>query len=470
MSTTSCRLADMSVIDERQKLREKSGDPGAELGPKELRWTCLYPVMDGGQRKYKRKKFRTKREAENFDREAYGKLDASSNVDQSKAVKMTVGQLHQEYMSHLQRRGGRDRDGLAETTLTRYGNIYTASIEPEFSASPLSVLTAKRVRQWSEEFDFGSPTQKRLAVKQLSRMLEYATGKYITTNTAKAVVAELPREARADKVAISPRQVLRLADCTLAHHADIFVFLALTGLRFGELAALKRRDIRGNTITVRRNQRENKGRIWLVESTKTGEHRTIPLAPRAKNIVEARARDKGLDELLFVGGRGAPLRNSNFTIQTLRPAVGRASSAVQRLHEALGVLEHEGDYHHFGPETARAVEQAQQAHGLPVTGTADPATRQVLGLDDHAWPYDLQVGDEDFAQDFGFHNFRHTAVSLAVSAGAQVKLVSKFAGHAKASMTLDVYSHLFNDDLSGVAESLEGLFVAAQKPVGSLEP
>ena len=53
------------------------------------------------------------------------------------------------------------------------------------------------------------------------------------------------------------------------------------------------------------------------------------------------------------------------------------------------------------------------------------------------------------------HELRHTAASLALSAGANVKAVQRMLGHASASMTLDVYSGLFDDDLDGVAERLD---------------
>lgn len=53
------------------------------------------------------------------------------------------------------------------------------------------------------------------------------------------------------------------------------------------------------------------------------------------------------------------------------------------------------------------------------------------------------------------HELRHTAASLAVSAGANVKAVQKMLGHASAAMTLDVYSGLFDDDLDGVAAQLD---------------
>jgi len=52
------------------------------------------------------------------------------------------------------------------------------------------------------------------------------------------------------------------------------------------------------------------------------------------------------------------------------------------------------------------------------------------------------------------HELRHTAASLAISAGANVKSVQRMLGHAKASVTLDVYADLFEEDLDAVAISL----------------
>ncbi len=52
------------------------------------------------------------------------------------------------------------------------------------------------------------------------------------------------------------------------------------------------------------------------------------------------------------------------------------------------------------------------------------------------------------------HSLRHTAVSLAVHAGANVKVVQRMLGHASAAMTLDVYADLFDSDLDAVAESV----------------
>jgi integrase len=59
------------------------------------------------------------------------------------------------------------------------------------------------------------------------------------------------------------------------------------------------------------------------------------------------------------------------------------------------------------------------------------------------------------------HELRHTAASLAVSSGANVKAVQRMLGHASAAMTLDIYADLFDSDLDAVADRLDDTRAAA---------
>ena len=59
------------------------------------------------------------------------------------------------------------------------------------------------------------------------------------------------------------------------------------------------------------------------------------------------------------------------------------------------------------------------------------------------------------------HEMRHTAASLAISAGANVKAVQRMLGHASAAVTLDVYSDLFDSDLDAVSAALDVALAAA---------
>jgi integrase len=61
------------------------------------------------------------------------------------------------------------------------------------------------------------------------------------------------------------------------------------------------------------------------------------------------------------------------------------------------------------------------------------------------------------------HDLRHTAASLTVSAGANVKAIQRMLGHAAASMTLDVYADLFDTDLDAVATGLDAAIRSAAR-------
>ena len=53
------------------------------------------------------------------------------------------------------------------------------------------------------------------------------------------------------------------------------------------------------------------------------------------------------------------------------------------------------------------------------------------------------------------HELRHTAASLAIGSGANVKAVQRMLGHVSASMTLDRYGHLSGEELDAVADRLD---------------
>jgi integrase len=76
-----------------------------------------------------------------------------------------------------------------------------------------------------------------------------------------------------------------------------------------------------------------------------------------------------------------------------------------------------------------------------------------LPLGEYRWAFDhacADVGIEGLVP----HGVRHTTAFLAISAGANVKVVQRLLGHATAAMTLDRYGHLLND-LIGVADALD---------------
>jgi integrase len=102
------------------------------------------------------------------------------------------------------------------------------------------------------------------------------------------------------------------------------------------------------------------------------------------------------------------------------------------------------------------------AHGGPLRGTNrkrrvfDPAAR-TTGLT----PPPLRV-----------HDLRHTSASLAISAAADVKKLQNQLGHSSATLTLDLYGHLYPDELDAFTEALDKLRVrpATDFPRTASEP
>jgi integrase len=54
-----------------------------------------------------------------------------------------------------------------------------------------------------------------------------------------------------------------------------------------------------------------------------------------------------------------------------------------------------------------------------------------------------------------FHDFRHTAVALAIAQGLHPKTLQQRMGHSSVTVTLDRYGHLYDGLDAQVADSLD---------------
>jgi integrase len=60
--------------------------------------------------------------------------------------------------------------------------------------------------------------------------------------------------------------------------------------------------------------------------------------------------------------------------------------------------------------------------------------------------------------DVKFHDLRHTHATLLLQQGVNVKVVAERLGHSKATMTMDVYSHVMPDMQEAAVQALAGMF------------
>lgn len=71
--------------------------------------------------------------------------------------------------------------------------------------------------------------------------------------------------------------------------------------------------------------------------------------------------------------------------------------------------------------------------------------------------------------DFDTHELRHTGVSWAIHAGANVKTIQRMVGHASAAQTLDTYAHLWDDQLDDVVGKVDDFLKSERaQPPGNL--
>jgi site-specific recombinase XerD len=63
--------------------------------------------------------------------------------------------------------------------------------------------------------------------------------------------------------------------------------------------------------------------------------------------------------------------------------------------------------------------------------------------------------------DFKIHELRHTAASLAIQAGANIKALQNMLGRESAGLTLDRYGHLYGSDVEAVGVAINELQLAS---------
>jgi integrase len=61
-----------------------------------------------------------------------------------------------------------------------------------------------------------------------------------------------------------------------------------------------------------------------------------------------------------------------------------------------------------------------------------------------------------------FHDLRHTAASLILNQGVPIFKVSKILGHARPSITSDIYGHVMPNGMDGIGDMMDELIAPIQ--------
>ena len=143
-----------------------------------------------------------------------------------------------------------------------------------------------------------------------------------------AARVRLPRQVRGEPRFLSAEEVAALAaaaDQRSRGGGLAITVLALTGLRFGELAALRvaRVDLERRRLVVAESVTEVAGGLaWT--TPKTHHTRSVPFPPSLQPALQARCAGRQPDDLVFTAAGGGALRLNNWRHRVFDPACAAA--------------------------------------------------------------------------------------------------------------------------------------------------
>lgn len=304
------------------------------------------------------------------------------------AGKTTVEELAEHWQASLV--------DSAESWKARQESIWQVHVKPKWAHWRVNDVKTSDIQAWVNDLAANDRKPAPLAPKTIRHISGVLAGildvavkdRSIITNPARGNL-RLPRVKDKEKNFLTKEQVKALVSEVPERYKTVVWFLVTSGARWGEMAALRPKDLLGNGRVRLARSYARVNNSFVVTDNKGHEARTVAVPPQVEAMLQQQARDKGWDDLLWE----APRRGG-----ALRP-----------------------------PKTGHWLSEACKR---------------------------CREQDSTFPARFSAHELRHTAASLMISAGAHVKTIQRQLGHKDASMTLNQYGHLFEDDLDVISVAM----------------
>ena len=326
----------------------------------------------------KKRGFTTKRAAEAFSNTVEVEKLTGNYVAPSLG-QVTVGELGSEWLT-------RQAHHKASWS-ARLESVWRVHVESKWGRRRIADIRPTEVQTWVAELKLSASSVAHAHTVLAGILDDAVVDRRLAANPARGV--KLPRKIPKARNYLIAMQASALAN--ESKHPDIVLLLATTGLRWGEMAALRVRDIDLGRSRIRIERSASKvNSKSVIGTTKTHTARSVAVSASVLKLLAPAMVGKAPDELLWCRGDGQPLRPPTTT-------------------------------HWFGAAVKRC-----------------------------------QAADKKFPR-VTVHELRHTAASLMIASGANVKTVQSQLGHKTATMTLDQYGHLFPDDLDDVADKMDDL-------------
>ena len=283
--------------------------------------------------------------------------------------------------------------GRKPSTIAGYKAIIRSQLLPAFGSMRIEEITAAVIERWLGSVDRSANTRTK-ALVLLHGIFQRARKVWGLRFNPAAEVEKPPLKRSRDIEVFSPEEVWALVRAAGSEQdAALFLTAAFTGLRMGELVALRWRDLdfTGSLIRVRASYGEGG-----LTTPKSGKVRSVPVAP---DVAAALARlgqrelFTGDDDIVFAGETGGHLdgsalrRRYNAALQRaglrrvrfhdLRHTFGTrmiGKADIRRVQEWMGhsSIQTTMQYLHYAPrdEDARLVAEAFQLAAPSTSGQA----------------------------------------------------------------------------------------------------
>lgn len=368
---------------EKYQLHRKDKD-GKPLKP-EIRYRVRYRTPNRSQTT--KRGFTTKRDAEAWANQLEVDKKRGAYVAPA-AGRVKLGEFSREWLA--------SKHKLKPSTRSRYQVVLDTFIA-DHSEIPLGDISRQLVREWAADLSAShAPASVHKTIGVLRQVLAMAVRENrLVVNPVDGV--ELPPVSSVEQRFLTLEQLHALADAAGEHRPLVYV-LGTCGLRFGEVAELRWRDVDLNLLKIRITRSvtlvDNK---FVVGSPKNGKGRTVSLPAFVADLLTP----GDADSLVFPDSEGGYMRGTNVRRRWWADAVAEAK----------------------------------------------------------LFPRTVPGGDErdTLIYDFKIHELRHTAASLAIQAGANIKSLQNMLGHESAALTLDRYGHLFDSDVEAVGVAMNAL-------------
>lgn len=324
------------------------------------RWQARYKGPDGIDRPADRT-FASKTDAERWLALTEAEIIRGDWIDPD-AGRVPFSQYARSWVS--------ERPNLRPKTLQLYDGLVRLHLSPTFGALMLQDITEPRVRRWRKgllDAGVGEVTVAK-AYRLLKAIMNTAVDDgLIRRNPCR--IKGAGQERSPERPVLTIRQVFALADAIGPRFRALILLAVFGSLRWGELAALRRRhiDLISGTLRVEVSVVElvDGSLVTGPPKSEAGKRAvTLPafLLPEVVTHLE-QFTSPGDDSLVFVGPKNGPLRRPNFS-STWRDATESAGLTGFHFHD----LRHTGN--HIAAATGASLRELMGRMGHSTTRAA----------------------------------------------------------------------------------------------------